>query len=112
MIFFNVSCRKCRLIYVDICFKEDAKSYLNAFGKQKFQNELFELKRKLSPEWHAKLDEIEEVAFRTRNWVGKSMYILRYIYFITIIYCIHYEKKRDKYNHIVGFPYKCNIFGI
>ncbi|KAM0726292.1 Rotatin [Formica fusca] len=40
--------------------KTDAKSYLNAFGKLKFQNELYELRRKLSPEWYAKLDEIEE----------------------------------------------------
>ncbi|XP_011873858.1 PREDICTED: rotatin isoform X2 [Vollenhovia emeryi] len=40
--------------------KVDAKSYLNAFGKLKFQNELYELRRKLSSEWYAKLDEIEE----------------------------------------------------
>lgn len=44
----------------NLYFKTDAKSYLNAFGKLKFQNELYELRRKLSPEWYAKLDEIEE----------------------------------------------------
>ncbi|XP_012536869.1 rotatin isoform X2 [Monomorium pharaonis] len=40
--------------------KADARSYLNAFGKLKFQNELYELRRKLSPEWYPKLDEIEQ----------------------------------------------------
>ncbi|XP_018306110.1 rotatin [Mycetomoellerius zeteki] len=40
--------------------KADVNSYLNAFGKLKFQNELYELRRNLSPEWYAKLDEIEQ----------------------------------------------------
>lgn len=40
--------------------KADARNYLNAFGKLKFQNELYELRRNLSPEWYAKLDEIEQ----------------------------------------------------
>ncbi|XP_071558418.1 rotatin [Temnothorax nylanderi] len=40
--------------------KADVKSYLNAFGKLKFQNELYELRRKLPSEWYAKLDEIEQ----------------------------------------------------
>ncbi|XP_011175426.1 rotatin isoform X1 [Solenopsis invicta] len=40
--------------------KADAKSYLNAFGKLKFQNELYELRRKLTSEWYAKLNEIEQ----------------------------------------------------
>ncbi|XP_011645189.1 LOW QUALITY PROTEIN: rotatin [Pogonomyrmex barbatus] len=47
--------------------KADAKSYLNAFGKLKFQNELYELRRKLSPEWYAKLDEIEEAVLHIEN---------------------------------------------
>ncbi|KAL0124951.1 hypothetical protein PUN28_006666 [Cardiocondyla obscurior] len=40
--------------------KADAKSYLNAFGKLKFQNELYQLKRNLSSDLYTKLDEIEQ----------------------------------------------------
>ncbi|XP_043258441.1 rotatin [Colletes gigas] len=36
------------------------RSYLNAFGKLRFQNELHELRRKLGSEWYEKLNEIEE----------------------------------------------------
>ncbi|XP_076183468.1 rotatin homolog anastral spindle 3 isoform X2 [Ptiloglossa arizonensis] len=39
----------------------DDRSYLNAFGKLRFQNELHELRRKLGSEWHEKLNEIEEI---------------------------------------------------
>lgn len=54
-------------------FKTDAKSYLNAFGKLKFQNELYELRRKLSSEWYAKLDEIEEAVIQPeRNQINGS----------------------------------------
>ncbi|GAB1865817.1 Rotatin [Camponotus japonicus] len=53
--------------------KTDAKSYLNAFGKLKFQNELYELRRKLSSEWYAKLDEIEEAVIQPeRNQINGS----------------------------------------
>ncbi|XP_053987608.1 rotatin [Hylaeus volcanicus] len=37
------------------------RSYLNAFGKLRFQNELHELRRKLGSEWYDKLNELEEV---------------------------------------------------
>ncbi|XP_032667797.1 rotatin isoform X2 [Odontomachus brunneus] len=47
---------------------QDSKSYLNAFGKLRFQNELHELRRKISPEWHTKLNKIEEAVLRA----GKS----------------------------------------
>ncbi|KYN02662.1 Rotatin [Cyphomyrmex costatus] len=47
--------------------KADAKSYLNAFGKLKFQNELYELRRNLSPEWYAKLDEIEQTILHSEK---------------------------------------------
>ncbi|XP_076279078.1 rotatin homolog anastral spindle 3 isoform X3 [Lasioglossum baleicum] len=40
--------------------KTGDKSYLNAFGKLRFQNELHELRRKLGSEWYEKLNEIEE----------------------------------------------------
>lgn len=57
----------------NLYFKTDAKSYLNAFGKLKFQNELYELRRKLSSEWYAKLDEIEEVVIQPeRNQINES----------------------------------------
>nr|XP_031848371.1 rotatin isoform X1 [Nomia melanderi] len=42
-------------------------SYLNAFGKLRFQNELHELRRKLGSEWHEKLNEIEEVVVNANN---------------------------------------------
>jgi len=39
----------------------------------KFQNELRELRRKLSPEWHAKLDEIEETVLHPeKNQTDRS----------------------------------------
>ncbi|CAK9800001.1 RTTN [Anthophora quadrimaculata] len=41
--------------------KTGDKSYINAFGKIRFQNELHELRRKLSLEWHEKLREIEDI---------------------------------------------------
>lgn len=44
-----------------IYYKTDDRSYLNAFGKLRFQNELHELRRKLGSEWHEKLNEIEEI---------------------------------------------------
>jgi len=54
-------------------FQADAKSYLNAFGKLKFQNELYKLRRNLSPEWYAKLDEIEQaVLYSEKNPVSIS----------------------------------------
>lgn len=57
----------------NFCFKIDAKSYLNAFGKLKFQNELHELRKKLSSEWYGKLDEIEQaILYLERNQVNKS----------------------------------------
>jgi len=46
---------------------------LNAFGKLKFQNELYKLRRNLSSEWYAKLDEIEQaVLYLERNPVSVS----------------------------------------
>lgn len=60
----------------NFCFKADAKSYLNAFGKLKFQNELYELRKKLSPEWYGKLDEIEQAILHLeRNQVNNQTYI-------------------------------------
>lgn len=57
----------------NLCLKADGKSYLNAFGKLKLQNELYELRRKLSSEWYGKLDEIEQaVLYPERNQVNKS----------------------------------------
>lgn len=66
--------------------KADAKNYLNAFGKLKFQNELYELRKKLPSEWYGKLDEIEQVILHSeRSQVSKThikytnKYILEYI---------------------------------
>lgn len=53
------------LIYTDFYFQADTKSYLSAFGKLRFQNELHELRRKLPSEWHAKLNKIEEAVLRS-----------------------------------------------
>jgi len=64
----------------NLSFKADGKSYLNAFGKLKLQNELYELRRKLSSEWYAKLDEIEQAVLHSeRNQVNKSSIISIYI---------------------------------
>lgn len=41
--------------------KTGDRSYLNAFGKLRFQNELHELRRKLDSKWQEKLNDIEEV---------------------------------------------------
>ncbi|KOC59425.1 Rotatin [Habropoda laboriosa] len=41
--------------------KTGDKSYLNAFGKIRFQNELHELRRKVGLEWYEKLSEIEDI---------------------------------------------------
>nr|XP_012230900.1 PREDICTED: LOW QUALITY PROTEIN: rotatin [Linepithema humile] len=57
--------------------KADIKSYLNAFGKLKFQNELCELRRKLSPEWHARLDEIEEAVLHSEKSQTDGLYTYR-----------------------------------
>ncbi|XP_025159510.1 rotatin [Harpegnathos saltator] len=48
--------------------KADTKSYLNAFGKLKFQNELHELRRKLPSEWHLKLNKIEEAVLHSGKY--------------------------------------------
>ena len=42
-------------------YKTGDRSYLNAFGKLRFQNELHELRRKLGSAWYDKLNGIEEV---------------------------------------------------
>ncbi|XP_020290276.1 rotatin isoform X2 [Pseudomyrmex gracilis] len=55
--------------------KADPSGYVYAFGKSKFQNELDNLRRKLSPEFHEILDEIEQALLQlggsTRNTVNK-----------------------------------------
>ncbi|EZA47060.1 Rotatin [Ooceraea biroi] len=50
----------------------DANGYLNAFGKLRFQNDLHDLKRKISPKWHAKLDEIEKAILHIGSEINKS----------------------------------------
>ncbi|XP_034182443.2 rotatin homolog anastral spindle 3 isoform X1 [Osmia lignaria lignaria] len=45
--------------------KTGDRSYLNAFGKLRFQNELHELRRKLGSEWYEKLNEIEEIVLNS-----------------------------------------------
>ncbi|CAL7947029.1 unnamed protein product [Xylocopa violacea] len=45
--------------------KTGDRSYLNTFGKLRFQNELHELRRKLDSEWYEKLNEIEEVVLNS-----------------------------------------------
>lgn len=83
-------------MYIDFCFQTDTKSYLNAFGKLKFQNELYELRRKLSSEWHTKLNRIEEaVLCSERNETDElSTHLKVYKHLcITITYCIYYKKE-------------------
>ncbi|KAG7209111.1 hypothetical protein KM043_015257 [Ampulex compressa] len=51
--------------------KTDDKSYLNAFGKLRFQKELDEIRKKLDLAWHEKLNEIE-VAVDNTDRYGES----------------------------------------
>lgn len=53
------------IINYNIFHKTGDRSYLNAFGKLRFQNELHELRRKLGSEWYEKLNEIEEIVLNS-----------------------------------------------
>lgn len=97
----------------NLYFKTDARSYLTAFGKLKFQNELYELRRKLSPEWYAKLDEIEEaVIYLKRNQIDGSNVNTKVNKNIDIfnIYVYIEIMERNKCSHIAGF--NCNMFRV
>lgn len=70
---------------------------MNAFGKPRFQNELYELRRKLSPEWHEKLNKIEEAFLDAeRSQADESnTYVKVYEYLYTsIIYSIYIMGKK------------------
>ncbi|XP_076653624.1 rotatin homolog anastral spindle 3 isoform X2 [Halictus rubicundus] len=55
--------------------KTGDKSYLNTFGKLRFQNELHELRRKLGSEWYGKLNEIEEFVASTNSLQTNEIYV-------------------------------------
>lgn len=42
-------------------------SYLNAFGKLRFQNELHSLRKKIDSKWHEKLNQIEETMLNLKE---------------------------------------------